>query len=485
MKAQGHWLRSALWYFTSNLAARGSTMINLVALSWLLPADQFGQYGVIVGLSFLVFIVGASWVSTSVAKIFATSQGLDVDKSWTSIAQAGLIGSLTIGLVVISALHFSFVATREQSLLLLGLSLSTFVCEIVLACANGLDRPRVFALASMLRGMVGMICSVALVLLGQGLVGALLGLMVGNVLAVAIVAQYLPFQRIHVFSKPTALIGEMLSFGVPAASVFGFYFLIHAINRYTIAERFGDAQAGVYSFSFDLLFAPLGAVASAINLAVLADLYGAGQFPGPKIFDQTNRNFLARTLLLVVPYAGGGFILAPHLITAIAPPEMRYEVSQIAGLAAIHVASLILTSSIAFMFLAQQRKVVVLSLIATTLVVNGLTVELSDQPDITGIARALTFGILFSTILSAVFCATQMKNMFPWKEAIAACTAGAVMTGILWLLPITSFLLLKSIYVALGLLIYVSCLVGLGILEPKYFANWFSFLRRLLNNKAR
>jgi O-antigen/teichoic acid export membrane protein len=478
MKAQGHWLRSALWYLTSNLAARGSTMINLVALSWLLPADQFGQYGVIVGLSFLVFIVGASWVSTSVAKIFATSQGLDVDKSWTSIAQAGLVGSIIIALVVIWAFHFSFVSTSEQALLLLALSLSAFVCEIVLACANGLDRPRIFAFASMLRGTAGMIFSVALVLLGEGLVGALLGLMIGNVFAVAIVAQYLPFKRIHIFSKPTALIGEMLSFGVPAASVFGFYFLIHAVNRYAIAHRFGDAQAGVYSFSFDLLFAPLGAVLSSLTYAVLAGFYGAGQFSGSKIFDESNRNFLARTILLVVPYAGGGFILAPHLITVIAPPEMRYEASKIAGLAAIHVAALILTSSIAFMFLAQQRKVVVLSLIAATLVVNGLTVELSDQPDITGIAHALTFGIIFSTILSVVFCATQMKNMFPWKEAIAACTAGAVMTGILWLLPITSFFLFKLIYVALGLLIYGCCLFGLGILEPKYFANWFSFLRR-------
>jgi O-antigen/teichoic acid export membrane protein len=466
MKAQGHWLRSALWYLTSNLAARGSTMINLVALSWLLPADQFGQYGVIVGLSFLVFIVGASWVSTSVAKIFATSQGLDVDKSWTSIAQAGVVGSIIIALVVIWGFHFLFVNTSQQALLLLGLSLSIFVCEIVLACANGLDRPRVFALASMLRGMAGLIFSVALVLLGQGLVGALLGLMIGNIFAVVIVARYLPFRRVHIFSKPTVLIGEMLSFGVPAASVFGFYFLIHAVNRYTIAHQFGDAQAGVYSFSFDLLFAPLGAVASAINLAILAGLYGAGQFSGPKIFDQSNRNFLARTLLLVVPYAGGGFILAPHLITVIAPPEMRYEASKIAGLAAIHVAALILTSSIAFMFLAQQRKIVVLLLIAATLVSNGLAVVFFHQSGIEGIALALTFGILCSTGLCVAFCTSQMKRMFPWKEAIAALSSTLIMTGLLWLLPLTDILLFKLLYVAIGLIIYASCLVAFGIINP-------------------
>jgi O-antigen/teichoic acid export membrane protein len=466
MKTQGHWLRSALWYLSSNLAARGSTMINLIALSWLLPADQFGQYGVIVGLSFLVFIVGASWVSTSVAKIFATSQGLNVDKSWTSIAQAGIIGSIVIALIVLWSFHFSFVTSLEQALLLFGLSLSTFVCEIVLACANGLNRARIFALASMLRGAGGLCLSVIMVLLGQGLVGALLGMMCGNLFAVAIVARYLPFQRVHIFSRPTSLIWEIFKFGVPAASVFGFYFLIHAVNRYVISNQLGDAQAGGYSFSFDLLFAPLGAVSSAISFAVLSGLYGAGQLSGPKLFDQSQRNFLAQILSLALPYAGGGFVLAPMLIIVIAPPALQQVAAQISGLATIHVAALILTNAIAFMFLAQQREGVVLLLIAGTLVVNGLIVVLFHQPGIGGIALALTIGILCSTGLCIAFCASQMKHMFPWREAIAALSSTLIMTGLLWLLPLTDFLLIKLLYVAIGTIIYATCLMAFGIINP-------------------
>jgi hypothetical protein len=40
------------------------------------------------------------------------------------------------------------------------------------------------------------------------------------------------------------------------------------------------------------------------------------------------------------------------------------------------------------------------------------------------------------------------------------------MTGLLWLLPLTDILLFKLLYVAIGLIIYASCLVAFGIINP-------------------
>jgi O-antigen/teichoic acid export membrane protein len=310
-------IRQTSTYMVAHGTSAALGFLSVILFTRMLTPAEYGLYVVALSIAGIVSALLFTWVRLSVLRF--ESEGEATDIRLTALA-AYLVSVLTMPAVLIACT------------LALGVAIDRALAAIVLATALGLFelgqeilRARLdstaYMRATVVRAFSAIAISYALVHAGFGGLGLVAGVAGGYVLSALMFSPAVwkgprkPFDR--------ATFSIMLGFGIPMAMSGGVFALHAALDRLLVAWLLGDAAAGIYGASADLvrqiILFPALSVASAVVPLAIRSLAEDGVAAADEHLTRSGELLLA----VVMPAVVGLAIVAPHFAALILGPEFR------------------------------------------------------------------------------------------------------------------------------------------------------------------
>lgn len=172
-------------------------------------------------------------------------------------------------------------------------------------------RPWNYMALQLLRACCGVGVGALLIVLGARWWGPLGGLAIGMMLAVAI-AFTRDWGDARIRIDPAAL-RKIAVYGIPLSITVALTIVIGTCDRFLIAWKLGEAQAGVYSVAIDFTTQTLTLLMLAINLSVFPMAVRAWERHGPDAAREQMRHNAALLLAVGVPCVVGLALLSPGI----------------------------------------------------------------------------------------------------------------------------------------------------------------------------
>ena len=262
-------LRQTFQYSIASVVSAVIGLLSAICFTRLLPPEEYGVYVVGLSTAGVVSAVLFTWVRVSALRFQSESGSVDVRK--TGLA-AFLLAMLASPLALVGATLASQVSL-QRNIAAVGFALALGLFELSQELLKARLQSRAFMAASITRaGLAFVLCLVA-AMLGGGGFGQLTMVALAYVLTAMLFAGVIwrgPLAPIDL-----AALKDFARFGVPL-TISGFVFAIHAaLDRMLVFHLMGDAAAGHYGASADLvrqiILIPATSIASAtIPLAVRA-----------------------------------------------------------------------------------------------------------------------------------------------------------------------------------------------------------------------
>jgi O-antigen/teichoic acid export membrane protein len=442
------------YYLISVIGSRVSNLLTVVLLSYLLSGDDFGRYTIVVTNALLLHLVASSWITNSLWR--DASIALDGDAS-SVIARSVKYGLITVAPMLAFVPLALLWLKPEGRYLIFVLLLAPLVLFVEMAAVglNARRAHREYSVLNFLRGAISLLIGIILVLLGQGLIGALLGQVLGIMLALAALRGVRAMPRGGLFvGLNWHEISPQIRFGLISTLALNLYMLANALSRNVVAIDLGEAEAGYFSIAADMFYAPIALFATSLSLSSIPNLYSAhgnkGDLDFTKDGQQRSSWFVTANLAVAIPYALGGVLTAPAVARLILGSTMAQHVAPIAGYAAVQGASFAFLSTLTTLALTQGRinTALVMSFAALGAFALAL-VYASHQNSLIAYAQATTAAILLVSVGGLFCCRDAFAVELPLIELGKIVIASVILFGVvcfsLALIP-NSFSLYISVF---------------------------------------
>lgn len=238
--------------------------LSIVLYSRSLDAAEYGRYVVAVASSLLVSTLAFEWLRLSTMRLLPEYQArgesfLPVARGLFAVAAAV---ALSVGIAVTLAL-----GTSLPALVATLAVLSAFV-DLSAEVARASFDPLGYGLILTSRSVLGLSIGLALVLMGAGGTGAILGLAFGALLT-SIAALRVQWWRVRVLASLRDEGLHALTFGAPVAVGLVLYYTVSVSDRLIVERIAGVASAGVYAVASDLPRQSLGTLLMVLSLGGL------------------------------------------------------------------------------------------------------------------------------------------------------------------------------------------------------------------------
>ena len=270
-KAMNMGKSSATGSFQLLIGVVASTVImalGTLVLGWILSRDQLGLYGVALIPSSMINFFRDWGVNSAMTKQIASLRAAGKESEIRDVIVSGTVFEVISG-AVLSALCFSvadllagFLRMPDASLPIAVMSLSIFAGAVLSAATNifiGFERMKLNSLTTILQAATKTAIGPLLVILGFGVLGAIIGATVSLVIAAAVgitivyIALFRPLSKVKTGRREIGkILRPMLSYGVPL----------------TIA----NTVIGVSPLLFTFLMAPIA------GTSLMGDYYAASYF---------------------------------------------------------------------------------------------------------------------------------------------------------------------------------------------------------------
>jgi O-antigen/teichoic acid export membrane protein len=454
-------LRQTFQYSIASVVSAAIGLLSAICFTRLLSPEQYGVYVVGLSTAGVISAVLFTWVRASALRFQSEGGAVDVRKT---VLAAYLISVLSapIALVIVTFVsQFSF----ERSLAAVGFALGLGLFELGQELLKSRLQSVAFMAASVTRACLAFALCLAAASFGGGGLGQL------TMVTIAYFITATAFAAV-IWRGPLAPVNfielkNFARFGVPM-TISGFVFAIHAaLDRMLVFHLMGDAAAGQYGASADLvrqiILIPATSIASAtIPLAVRAFANeGAGS---------ARRHLEAglEILLAAIFPAVVGFSLTSNFVAnIILGSDYRETAAQILPILAFAWLFQAITQSYVHVsfHLAKKPTLITLQGIAM-LAVNLVTMTLlTSRFGLIGAAAAMVLTEMFGTLLGWMLAGRAFALPFNgWhltRIALATVVMAVVLSALKLCLPVgvVSF----AILVAIGCLTYFSAAVALDI----------------------
>jgi O-antigen/teichoic acid export membrane protein len=226
-------------------------LATLFAYTRLLTPQDYGNYAIAVSAATVIGVLLFDWQRLFIARWISKHKG-DSNELWkqaTRIFTHTSVICLVIG--VLFALLFSNQLKPALVFICALLAISTQWSEFVMTYLAAELKPRSYGLIRAVRGGVALGIGVVLIYAGCGGEGALVGLICGGFLAVAIVQP--SGRRFPTIAAPkTMLVREQLQYGLPIIASLPLLLVVHVSDRFFLQAFNGASAVGLYSASYDL-----------------------------------------------------------------------------------------------------------------------------------------------------------------------------------------------------------------------------------------
>lgn len=296
--------------------------LSVVLFTRLLSPAEYGAYVVAFSVAGIYSALVFTWVRLSILRFESEADG---DVRVTALAAYGLSVAALPVLLLVTVYAVGLPVERAMAAVVLAAALGLFDLGQEILRARQLTGA--YMVASLCRAVTAILVSLALVKLGHGGISLVIGMTAGYVVGALARARMTwatprrPFDR-EVFR-------QIARFGIPM-TLSGAVFALHsALDRLLVAYLMGDAAAGVYGVSADIVRQIIALPALAIGSAVAPVAIRLLSEEGPQaahVHLSRSGEFLLATIL---PAVVGLAIVAPHLAALILGPEFRQTATEL------------------------------------------------------------------------------------------------------------------------------------------------------------
>ena len=308
-------LRQSLFYLVSRGVTGVLSFVVLVLYTRILAPHQYGFYALAAATEALAFTLSFLAVCSSALRLAAG--GFSDELRSGILAFYGLTAAL-LAAVLAAAMALCPASDRPFYAWIFVLLLAHGWLEINLHLQTARLRAGRYALANAARSIVSALVGAALVELGFGAEGALVGFLAG-LLVPAMALSLTEWSGFRWRAPSRAALREIFRYGAPLSIGYALDALVYYSDRLVIAAFGGADAVGRYAAGFDLADKCLTAIMSAIGTAGFAlALRFWERGDESSLCAQLKRN-LAFLTALGLPAAVGLALLAPDLALLLGP----------------------------------------------------------------------------------------------------------------------------------------------------------------------
>jgi len=316
-------LRQTSTYMFAHAISAVLGLCSVVVFTRLLSPAEYGFYIICMSFSGVVSALLFGWIKISVLRFESEGEGTDIRLT----ALFGLLIAMTVSPIAVIIIVFVTGQSLLTASVAVGLALTLGAYEFGLEVLRARQRTVAYGLSAVLRAVLAIVLS--LLLVWSGLAG--LGLVLG--VAGAYLFTALLFTRV-IWQPPvnkfnSTVFQQMLKYGAPMATA-GIVFSLHsAMDRLIIVHFLGEAAAGVYGASADLVrqivLFPATAVAAAVVPAAIKAFANEGSAAGKERMAASGELLLG----ILAPTVVGLALVAPHIAAIVLGTEFRESASQL------------------------------------------------------------------------------------------------------------------------------------------------------------
>lgn len=314
---------------------------------------------------------------------------------------------------------------------------------------------------------------VAVVLLGYGILGAIISLLIIRIAVLLVLAFYL-VGKISFTFPDFSLLKKYLGFSLPTVVDGISYWFITSLDRFLIGFFLGIVFVGYY--------VPAYSMGSLLVFFIFPMAFMLSNTL-PKLFDENNvqevKNYLKHSLkffsMAMIPSAFGLSFLSYQLLLVFSTQDIASK----AFFVVPFVAFSILCYGITILFsqvlsLAKRTKIIASVWLAAALLNFILNLFLIPSLGILGAALATFFAYLLALFLMQHFASQELTFTIEWSFVSKAIGASVVMSFIIMLIPLQGVMGLV-LEIIIGGIVYLALILILGGLNKKEI-NFFKSL---------
>ncbi|MFY0691634.1 MAG: oligosaccharide flippase family protein [Paracoccaceae bacterium] len=288
------------WFFLPKIAAAAITLAVLVVLTRVLGPAEFGRYNITMVAGTVAYAGIYAWLSAAITRFHSAPEfhGKAV------AAALGIGARLSLGVLLVMFLGL-LVFTGDSRLAVAlgaGFCLAHALHEIALTGLRVQGAGPAFALATLLRPIIGIALALTLVFSGAGYGGALTGMALGAALTGAF-ALWKVIARSGIAHPDPFMLKNFFSFGMPLAVVSSASMLLVLLSQSALGSLVGLEAIGIFAAAQVLAMRSIDMPMTTLSRASAASIFEAFETHGQDASNRELSRHFSLLLLVSVPVA--------------------------------------------------------------------------------------------------------------------------------------------------------------------------------------
>ncbi len=468
-------IKNSLIFAGTTLVKGVCAFLVIAAFTRLLSPAEYGQY--IILFSVMIFVDAFAFQSVRHCVIrHVTSDRRDSDEGYMkSVMQVyAALGAVCISVpVILSA--FGLTAFTDNALLfaLLGvLILAEALSRLIIDMGRIRNNYDVFVVVNIAKPLLSLAIGAGLIVMGQGVAGAIYGMLIGTVLSIVYGLARSTDVRLPSFrTLDRDVLMGMAAFGLPLVVTFFIQSGMDLSNRFLLQGLIGDEIVGLYSAAQDVPSKLLNLVILGVHIAAYPLAVKALEDGGVEACrKQLEKNFL---LLMGVslPSVVGMVVLTPYMANIFVGEAFRPFMLQYFGVFVVlaFVNAIVQYYLLLAFNLSKTNKKLIMPFLLSFLVMVGVGLLLipAYQADGAIWAAICGYGVLF---VSAFLAGRRVFALpFPVKDTLKILAATAIMAAAVHFIGSYDVaghnLAFLALAVTIGGLVYAACIAAMDVAE--------------------
>jgi O-antigen/teichoic acid export membrane protein len=452
-------------YFIGRILPAAIGFSGIALYTRMLDPASFGIYALLLSTSFLIGMVGFSWLRVATLRIMTSIAPADEPDFAATIALSFVVASILVAATTICVLRISAPAVPLSSELLTAAgAIASGWFELNVSVAQARMRLITYGLLQAARAVGALVSSVLLIVAGLKANALLGGFAIGNCAGLFFLAPWQPALRGAFRVK---ILRELFHFGWPSSAASLTYFTT-MFQRFVLTVAGGSAAVGVFAAASDFSQQTVGLLIGTAMIAGQPLAFRARDLGTPHELSEQLRNNARLVFGVGLGAAAGLISLAVPLAHLYFGPKFQ---SNAALLLAISAAAVFLSGvrgyyfEQAFEITRNTRPMaftaglrIVMTIVLSTLLIGRFAAV--------GAGLATLFTEIFGLALSVVWARRLMHVPVPLGSFAKIAAATAAMVCVLELMPSRSGLWGLVLAILAGILTYGA---SLAIMHRRQF----------------
>jgi len=260
-------IRHTLLYFLVRAGNGVLAIATLAAFTRLLSTQQYGVYALGMAIATMASAILFQWLNVAVGRFYQMHRdnpGIVMAAAARGFWVATAIGALAF--LVALPFHKMFGVAPILLGIIFLITLAQGRYDLLLQVANAQRSPLRYGSLSWAKSGVALLVGLALILLGIGERGALIGFLVGLVVALFV---FKPVRGVISTSTDDGkhLSAEMFRYGLPLTLTFVAFIVVGLADRFIIGWLLGASAVAPYAVAYDFVQQLIGAIMGVMSLA--------------------------------------------------------------------------------------------------------------------------------------------------------------------------------------------------------------------------